>query len=159
MALPFATTKTKWPHYAFADASRPQAVRESHCFPLEAEQVGKKILPVGWRRDDLPSPVMRRAVEQPMIYDQNVSITLRDGVKLRADIFRSVETDPAVPGQEEGRKQRVPTVLMYGPYGKTGTGPQQVSLRTVRCGCHIRCPCRELIQALPCPPPSSSSKG
>lgn len=145
MTLPFTTTKTAWPTYAFAETARPQSVRESHCFPVEAEQVGKKILPVGWRRDDLPRPVMRRAVEEPMIYDQNVSITLRDGVQLKADVFRSVKTDPAVPDHGESQQQRVPTVLMYGPYGKTGTGPQQVSVSDVPPSCHIPCLSRKLI--------------
>lgn len=47
---------------------------------------------------------------------------MRDGIQLRLDVFRS-------PGSEQ-ESGNVPTILMYGPYGKSGAGPQQVSATT-----------------------------
>lgn len=64
-------------------------------------------LPQGWQRD--PD---RLALREPLIWDKDVEILLRDGSKLRADIFR--------PATSEGRK--LPALLTWSPYGKTGTG-------------------------------------
>ncbi|RDW71755.1 hypothetical protein BP5796_07789 [Coleophoma crateriformis] len=49
-----------------------------------------------------------------VIFDRDVAITARDGVKLYADIFRPVGSDT----------EKVPVIIPWSPYGKTGTGPQ-----------------------------------
>ncbi len=69
----------------------------------------KQTLPKGHKR--LPRS---RAFTVPTIYERDVEIPLRDGVKLRADFFRPAEAD------EKG--ERVPALLIWSPYGKTGTG-------------------------------------
>lgn len=51
-----------------------------------------------------------RAFEESVIYDRDVALEMRDGVKLRADIFRPDTTD------------KVPALVVWSPYGKTGTG-------------------------------------
>jgi len=55
-----------------------------------------------------------RAFPIDVIFEQDVAIEMRDGVKLHADVFRSTDTD-ANP---------VPVIVPYSPYGKSGTGPQ-----------------------------------
>lgn len=105
---------SQWPSYQLPEESRPDHDRKKANYPPEADEKGAKILPKGWQKDP-----RRKAATQDVLFDQNVDIEMRDGIKLKADVFR----DPAA-GNDGAR---VPTVLMYGPYGKTGTGPLQVS--------------------------------
>ena len=65
------------------------------------------ILPAGHKRfpRSRPFPV-------ETIYERDVEIPMRDGVILRADVFR-----PNV-----GESKLVPALLPYSPYGKSGTG-------------------------------------
>ncbi|KAI4723380.1 alpha/beta-hydrolase [Aureobasidium sp. EXF-10727] len=55
-----------------------------------------------------------RAFPQDVIYHRDMAIQVRDGVKLFADVFRPADSD----------MQRVPVIIPWSPYGKTGTGPQ-----------------------------------
>lgn len=48
------------------------------------------------------------------IFDRDVAITVRDGVRLYSDIFRPASSDD----------EPVPAIIPWSPYGKTGTGPQ-----------------------------------
>ena len=73
---------------------------------------GKTVLRQGHTRFEgrrLPFPT-------DTIFDRDVSIPLRDGINLYADVFRPVDTDA------DGK---VPAILPYSPYGKTGTGVMQ----------------------------------
>ena len=45
------------------------------------------------------------------IYDRDIEISMRDGVILRADVFRPADS-----------KEKVPAILAWSPYGKSGTG-------------------------------------
>ena len=56
----------------------------------------------------------RRAFDVDTIYERDIGIPLRDGHIVRGDVFR-----PANNGQE-----RVPALVAWSPYGKTGTGEQ-----------------------------------
>ena len=67
-------------------------------------------LPAGWQR----KPGFR-ALPEPLIWHRDVSIPLRDGVTLRADVFL-----PASAGDKP-----LPAILPWSPYGKTGSGRQQ----------------------------------
>ena len=67
----------------------------------------KQTLPKGWQRD--PD---RKALKEALIWEKDVEIYMRDGVKLLADIFR--------PARLDG--QKLPALLAWSPYGKTGTG-------------------------------------
>lgn len=51
-----------------------------------------------------------RAFSVPTIYEKDVEIRMRDGVILKADVFR-----PETPGP-------VPALLPWSPYGKSGRG-------------------------------------
>ena len=47
-----------------------------------------------------------------VIFERDVTITLRDGVKLYTDIFRPTSSDDPP----------IPVIIPWGPYGKTGPG-------------------------------------
>ncbi|KAH9203739.1 Alpha/Beta hydrolase protein [Leptodontidium sp. 2 PMI_412] len=72
---------------------------------------GKTILKKGHTRSE-----GRRAFPSDVIYDRDVAVPLRDGVKIYVDVFRPVDSD---------KGQKVPAILPWSPYGKTGTGCQQ----------------------------------
>lgn len=55
-----------------------------------------------------------RAFPQDVIFDRDMAITVRDGAKLYADLFRPVDSE----------EKPVPVIIPWSPYGKTGTGPQ-----------------------------------
>ncbi|KAL4889704.1 hypothetical protein BDV59DRAFT_210129 [Aspergillus ambiguus] len=90
------------------DTSRPQAA------PATARNT---VLPAGHKkRPDC------RALVSPVIFDQNQILTLRDGTTIRVDIFRPVGD------------QKVPAVVMWGPYGKSGTGLLNLHSMPLRAG-------------------------
>lgn len=107
---------TSWPQYVMGSEALPEANREESCYPPSAEEQGVKMLNKGWQKDS-----RRRPLPQEVLWDQNVAVAMRDGIKLQLDVFRSAATEQA--------GDKVPTILMYGPYGKSGAGPQQVSDR------------------------------
>lgn len=57
----------------------------------------------------------KKAFPIDVVFDRDVAIPMRDGVKIYADIFRPVDSDT----------KKVPALIPWSPYGKTGTGPQQ----------------------------------
>ncbi|QKX62820.1 uncharacterized protein TRUGW13939_09985 [Talaromyces rugulosus] len=67
----------------------------------------KVILPKGWQRE----PGFR-ALSEPIIWEKDVPIAMRDGTILRGDVFRPMAKD-GVP---------LPALLPWSPYGKTGSG-------------------------------------
>lgn len=75
-----------------------------------------QILPKGWKRE--PD---RLALKEDLIWEKDVAIPLRDGVCLRADIFR--------PAKLEG--QKLPALLPWSPYGKTGSGTSPTSISRI----------------------------
>ncbi|KAF4309321.1 Peptidase S9/S15 [Botryosphaeria dothidea] len=58
----------------------------------------------------------RRPFGVETVFERDVGIKLRDGVTIYTDIFR-----PATSNNEAGK---VPAVIPWSPYGKTGRGPQ-----------------------------------
>ncbi|OKP12212.1 Cocaine esterase [Penicillium subrubescens] len=72
-------------------------------------QPGRSILTTGHFR----SPGWRPFTADTIL-DNDVSIPMRDGIKLYADIFR--------PCSSEGGRQTVPAIIPWSPYGKTGNG-------------------------------------
>lgn len=93
-----------------------------------------QLLPKGWRRE--PD---RLALKEDLIWEKDVAIPLRDGVCLRADVFRPANLDG----------QKLPALLPWSPYGKTGSGTclfriySVISLpRTGMANEHWTCPLR-----------------
>jgi predicted acyl esterase len=78
-------------------------VPQARCRDLEP---GVTILPRGFQKAD-----GCRALEVDTIWERDLIIPLRDGTQLRGDIFR--------PQHSAGR---IPILLVWTPYGKTGTG-------------------------------------
>ena len=65
------------------------------------------VLRAGHRREDGV-----KAFEVDTIWEKDIEITLRDGIVLRADVFRPKQSDTTP----------VPALLPWSPYGKTGRG-------------------------------------
>ena len=65
-----------------------------------------QVLPKGHKRYP-----RSRAFPVATIFERDVDIPMRDGVLLRADVFR--------PADET---ERVPAIIPWSPYGKSGTG-------------------------------------
>ncbi|KAF4967725.1 hypothetical protein FSARC_4786 [Fusarium sarcochroum] len=63
-----------------------------------------------------------RVLPSPIIFDEDQVLTLRDGTKIRADIFRPKTED------------KVPAIVMWGPYGKSGSGILNLSEMPLRAG-------------------------
>ncbi|OJI89782.1 hypothetical protein ASPTUDRAFT_60453 [Aspergillus tubingensis CBS 134.48] len=63
-----------------------------------------------------------RALPTATHFEHNHVFTLRDGVKLRADIFRPATEAP------------VPAIVMWSPYGKTGSGQLGLDAAALRVG-------------------------
>jgi putative CocE/NonD family hydrolase len=76
----------------------------------------KKVLPKGWTKE-----AGRRPLPVAMIYEKDCTIALRDGVKIYADVFRPVDSD----------LEKVPAILPWSIYGKTGTGQFFFNQRTL----------------------------
>lgn len=55
-----------------------------------------------------------RAFSTDVVFQRDMAITVRDGIKLYTDLFRPVDSD----------ENPVPVIIPWSPYGKTGTGPQ-----------------------------------
>lgn len=66
---------------------------------------GSITLPKGFQKE----PGLR-AFEAETTFDRDIEVPLRDGIKLRADVFH-----PA-------NDAKVPAILIWSPYGKTGSG-------------------------------------
>lgn len=58
----------------------------------------------------------RRPFGRDTAYDRDAPVPMRDGVKLYTDIFRPADSET----------NKVPAVLLWGPYGKTGNGTSNV---------------------------------
>ncbi|KAF5530902.1 cocaine esterase [Fusarium mexicanum] len=78
-------------------------------FNYDGFKPGRRILEAGHVR--YPG---RRPFGVRTMYERDQAITVRDGARLYADIFRPKSSDT----------QPVPCILPWSPYGKTGTGPQ-----------------------------------
>ncbi|KAI0603902.1 Peptidase-S15 domain-containing protein, partial [Pyrenophora tritici-repentis] len=75
------------------------------------------VLPVGYKKD--PGC---RAWETEAVFEQDIPIPLRDGVVIRADVFRPADMS------------LVPAIVHYSPYGKSGTGLFDLDLIPGRAG-------------------------
>lgn len=81
----------------------------NHDFSNRWHQFGssREVLPKGWQKAK-----GRRALDQDLIFEKDVRITLRDGATIWADVFRPVLSDD----------QPVPALIAWSPYGKQGNG-------------------------------------
>jgi len=82
-------------------------------------QPERRIIRKGWVKDDgrKPFPV-------DTIWDKDVRVLLRDGTELLADVFRPIASDD----------KPVPAIMPWSPYGKTGSGMQQLDMFPWRVG-------------------------
>jgi predicted acyl esterase len=66
-----------------------------------------EVLPRGWQKAE-----GRRALDEDLIFERDIRISLRDGTTIWADVFRPLVSD----------YQPVPAILAWSPYGKQGNG-------------------------------------
>ncbi|KAI1623333.1 X-Pro dipeptidyl-peptidase C-terminal non-catalytic domain-containing protein [Exophiala viscosa] len=105
--------------WAWQDATPPDEPNrdpEVAYIPLGYE---KKTLPRGWQKTPENKPL-----DLDIIFEKDVSIILRDGVKIYADIYR--------PAQTDGKK--IPIIVPYSPYGKGGGGANLMDVVPYRVG-------------------------
>ncbi|KAK5406768.1 hypothetical protein LTR06_008262 [Exophiala xenobiotica] len=79
----------------------------------------KKTLPQGWQKTS-----ENKALELDIIFEKDVEIILRDGVRIYTDIYR--------PANTGGKK--IPVVVAYSPYGKGGAGANLMDVVPYRVG-------------------------
>ncbi|KAF9871027.1 acylase and diesterase protein [Colletotrichum karsti] len=79
----------------------------------------KRTIAKGWVKED-----GRKAFLVDTVWEKDVHIPLRDGVELLADVFRPLTSD----------SNPVPAIMPWSPYGKTGTGIQQLDMFPWRVG-------------------------
>ena len=65
----------------------------------------------------------RRSFGCDTAYDRDSAVPMRDGVKLYTDVFRPADSET----------NKVPSVLLYGPYGKTGNGESDLHVLCFQC--------------------------
>ncbi|KAJ5370561.1 Alpha/Beta hydrolase protein [Penicillium cataractarum] len=75
------------------------------------------LLPVGHKRRE-----NSRALHEPMVFERDQTLCLRDGTKIYADIYRPVN------------ETAVPAIMVWGPYGKSGSGNLNLSSFPLRVG-------------------------
>jgi len=63
----------------------------------------------------------RRKFLTDTLYERDIVIPLRDGHTLRADVFRPAKVD----------HNRVPALVVWSPYGKTGSGVLSLVLNSM----------------------------
>jgi uncharacterized protein len=73
---------------------------------VDFEPNKRVVLPKGWRREG------RLPLRESIIWDRDVPVKMRDGITLYVDVLR--------PANREN--ERLPTLIPWSPYGKTGTG-------------------------------------
>jgi len=67
----------------------------------------------------------RKPFSVDTVYERDTSVPMRDGVQLYTDVFRPKDSET----------HTVPAIILWSPYGKTGTGVQQYdSMGPFRCG-------------------------
>ena len=89
----------------------------------------KETLPKGWQKAE-----GRRALDEDLIFERDMGISLRDGVTIWADVFRPVTSD----------NQPVPAIFAWSPYGKQGNG---TSLRIAFCSSACTKPLHQAFRA------------
>lgn len=83
----------------------PAAVHPMWRYP--GFEPGSKVLPKGHVR--APGS---RAFPTDVLYERDVAIPMRDGITIYTDVFRPTDSD----------SKKVPALIPWSPYGKTGTG-------------------------------------
>lgn len=84
---------------------KPSRRRFEHLW-TDYEPNKRVLLPRGWRREG------RLRLRDAIIWDKDVPVEMRDGTKIRVDVFRPAALE----------NEKLPTLVPWSPYGKTGTG-------------------------------------
>lgn len=85
------------------DLTRPKNGAEYY----EDGNAFRKHIKAGWRKE----PGLA-AFQTDTVWDKDVAIAMRDGVEIRVDVFRPADTEQV----------KVPALIAWSPYGKSGRG-------------------------------------
>lgn len=97
----------------------PSAEKHPH-FRYNGFKPGTTTLPAGHLKE--PG---RKAFPIDVLYERDCAIPMRDKIRIYADVFRPTNSNV----------EKVPALIPWSPYGKTGTGPQQYEVMgPFRCG-------------------------
>jgi predicted acyl esterase len=83
----------------------PETPRANFTGAIEAKP-SVTTLPKGFKKNDETRPFRVSTV-----WEKDIEIPMRDSIKLRADVFRPSEAT-----------EKIPILMAYSPYGKSGTG-------------------------------------
>ncbi|KAJ2906975.1 Cocaine esterase [Zalerion maritima] len=78
------------------------------------------VLAAGHKKED-----SSRALPVDVLFERDHVVALRDGTRVRVDIFRPTDSSP---------RQKAPAILMWGPYGKSGEGALNLAAIPLRAG-------------------------
>lgn len=87
--------------------AKPEVLDEMY----EAPAPETRLLKAGWRLTPEHAPFV-----VDTIWDKDIQVALRDGVKIRADIFRPEESG------------KVPVLIAWSPYGKSACRPGGIKI-------------------------------
>ena len=73
----------------------------------DGPEAGTERIKAGWRKTPAHA-----AFQTDTIWEKDVPIAMRDGTKIRTDIFRPADSDVS----------KVPALIAWSPYGKSGRG-------------------------------------
>ena len=97
--------KSKFPDLEFANLI---AAPDHPGFNYNGFKPGSTVIPAG----HMKSPG-RKAFPIDILYERDVAITMRDGIRIYTDVFRPIGSEAT----------RIPALIPWSPYGKSGTGP------------------------------------
>ncbi|PVH69705.1 alpha/beta-hydrolase [Cadophora sp. DSE1049] len=117
MASPIQQLKSQFPDLEW---HKIPSIEDHPHYKYDGYKPGKSVLEKGHTR--YPG---RRPFPEEAIFEREVAIAMRDGIMIRADVFRPVPSDAG---------QQVPAILPWSPYGKTGGGVQQYDMAPFRIG-------------------------
>lgn len=87
------------------DTARPESGEDSQWY--DGVDSRTEQIKAGWRK-----AAGLAAFQADTIWEKDVRIVMRDGVELRTDIFRPADSDVT----------KVPALIAWSPYGKSGRG-------------------------------------
>ncbi|KAF4548395.1 Hypothetical protein D9617_28g065010 [Elsinoe fawcettii] len=85
--------------------------------PYDPFNPSKTIFSKGHRRNERKAPF-----KVDTIFEKDIVLPMRDGIRLYADVFRPVI------------EEKVPAIVIWSPYGKTGNGPHGLDMVPGRFG-------------------------
>lgn len=91
------------------DTARPETGDDSKYY--DGPEARTDHIKAGWRKE-----AGLAAFQTDTIWEKDIEVSMRDGVRIRTDIFRPTTSDSS----------KVPALIAWSPYGKSGRGEHAV---------------------------------